>query len=185
MICSAQTIRRLCGHALLLRSELDMHGRRLIDPMRAAYRAGGMSGGLGPAGYDIALAQDVVVAAGCSVLASAVEHFDTPNWLLARVHDKSSWRRRFLSVGNTVIEPGWRGHLTLELSNHNADGRLEIAAGTPIAQVVWEYLDAPTDIPYAGKYQDQTAAPQEALLHPSHDVDCATERGYACDCTKR
>jgi dCTP deaminase len=62
---------------------------------------------------------------------------------------------------NTVIEPGWRGFLTLELSN-NLNEDLEILTGDPIAQILFELLDRPTDQPYTGKYQDQPAGAVQA-----------------------
>ena len=66
-----------------------------------------------------------------------------------------------LSVFNTVIEPGWRGYLTLELKNQG-DRVLHIDCGDPIAQILFERLDVPTENPYSGKYQDQDAGPQPA-----------------------
>ena len=67
-----------------------------------------------------------------------------------------------LMVQNTVVEPGWKGYLTLELTNHS-EVFIEIAAGTPIAQVVFSYIDEPSE-GYNGKYQNQGAYVQEALL---------------------
>jgi dCTP deaminase len=123
------------------------------------------TGGLGPAGYDITLAADVVLnpanMVGSFQLASAQEYFRMPPDIIAYVKDKSSWARRGVAVQNTVIEPGWSGYLTLELTNHSP-GLVRLYAGTPIAQVVWHRLDMPTDSPYTGKYQYQSAGPQAA-----------------------
>lgn len=94
-------------------------------------------------------------------LASAVEEFQMPDDLLGVVHDKSSWARRGLTLQNTVIEPGWRGFLTLELTNHGKD-LLWLHRGVGICQVIFHVLDEPTYHPYNGKYQDQQAGPQEA-----------------------
>ena len=85
-----------------------------------------------------------------------------PTGVLGIVHDKSSWARQGLAVQNTVIEPGWRGWLTLELTNHGKD-TLIIYEGTGICQVVFHYLDAPTDQPYDGKYNNQPRGPQPAI----------------------
>jgi dCTP deaminase len=60
-----------------------------------------------------------------------------------------------------VIEPGWSGYLTLELTNHGHDA-LDILWGDPIAQIVFHWLDHATDQPYNGKYQDQKRGPQPA-----------------------
>jgi len=85
-----------------------------------------------------------------------------PDDLLGVVHDKSSWARRGLTVQNTVIEPGWRGFLTLELTYHG-DADLALHQGDPIAQIVFHRLDMATVQPYDGKYQDQAPGPQEAI----------------------
>ena len=133
---------------------------------KVVHEESGMSYGLSACGYDIRIAEDVSLPylgeasySSPFSLASAIEEFDVNSQIVGFVKDKSSWARQGLSVFNTVIEPGWRGFLTLELIN-NGPKRLNIKAGTPIAQVVFQFLDAPTILPYTGKYQDQQAGPQ-------------------------
>lgn len=122
----------------------------------------GVSHGLGEAGYDIRIKQDIVLHAFRRFrLASAIEEFDMPENLVAIVHDKSSWARRGLSVFNTVIEPGWKGYLTLELVYHRWLP-LRIPAGAGIAQVVFHQLIEPAS--YDGKYQHQADRPVEAIF---------------------
>lgn len=135
-------------------SAQSIRNRKIITPFheRSVYQ--GFSFGLSPAGYDIRIAESVYLDPGTSGLGWSLEHFDMPNDLLGRVCDKSSWARRFLAVQTTLIEPGWRGFLTLELSNHGTRG-LQIDAGMPIAQIIFDVLDEPTEAPYRGKYQDQ------------------------------
>lgn len=134
----------------------------------------GVSHGLSLAGYDIRIAEDVFFGEhGVSVdgewktgrftLASAVEEFDMPFDLVGVVHDKSSHARRGLAVYNTVIEPGWRGFLTLELVHHGLKP-LHLKAGSGIAQVIFSQLTEPAA--YSGKYQDQARGPVEAKDEP-------------------
>lgn len=94
-------------------------------------------------------------------LAGAQQYFNIPTDVVAKVHDKSSLARIGVTVQNTVAEPGWRGFLTLELTNH---GRrvVHLREGDAIAQVIFDRLDEPTELPYEGKYQDQEFGPQEA-----------------------
>lgn len=127
-----------------------------------------LSYGLGPAGYDLRLDWgknwsdvDHVLAADEFRLAATVEYFRLPNNVIGMVYDKSSWARRGLSCFNTVLEPGWEGYLTLELKNMSRQS-IYLPQGVPIAQVVFTYLDQPTEMPYDGKYQKQAAGPQEA-----------------------
>ena len=129
----------------------------------------GMSYGLSAAGYDVRVefdsfgGQDMIrLNRGQFALASTIEHFNMPDFLLGIVHDKSSWARRGLAVQNTVIEPGWSGYLTLELTNHGLD-HLIIKRGMPIAQIIFHQLSEPTNRPYTGKYQAQKRGPQEPI----------------------
>jgi dCTP deaminase len=142
----------------------------LVTPMRerAEFYASGkpLTYGLGPAGYDVTLDwgdpdAPWTLEPGEFRLAATLERFDIPNNVMGFIYDKSSWARQGLSLFNTVIEPNWRGYLTLELVN-NGPRKLYMHPGTPIAHVVFQWLDEPTQLPYAGKYQDQEAGPQEA-----------------------
>lgn len=148
----AQTIRKL----------------RPIEPFCERTVHNGMTYGLGPAGYDVRIAETLVLLPGEFMLASTIERFDMPNDILAVVHDKSSWARRGLTVQNTIIEPGWRGFLTLELTNHS-DSVIYIDEGSPIAQIIFHRLEEPTEIPYQGRYQDQEAGPQPARYATKDD----------------
>lgn len=152
-ILSGQTIRHRCKD------------HDLITPFHERTKAYGLSYGCGPSGYDIRIAEDIHLGRQGFKLASSIEHFIMPADLQATVRDKSTWARRGVAVQNTVIEPGWRGYLTMELTNHGLDN-IFIKQGTPIAQVIFELLDEPTEMVYEGKYQDQEAGPQPARLEP-------------------
>ena len=139
----------------------------------------GVSYGLGEAGYDIRIKQDITfyrlfglipmvkVVDGNQVsrhlgkftLASAIEKFNMSPSCVAIVHDKSTWARRALSVFNTVIEPGWKGYLTLELVYHGRK-KLHIPAGSGIAQVLFHLVQEPAN--YNGKYMNQENKPVAA-----------------------
>lgn len=133
----------------------------LITPFHERSIALGRSFGLSGHGYDVRIAQTLWVWPLFGRLASTIEHFNMPDDTAARVLDKSTNARRFLTVQNTIIEAGWRGTLTLELTRHRPWPVL-VRAGTPIAQIIFERLEEPTDQPYSGKYQDQAAGPQQA-----------------------
>jgi len=130
----------------------------LIDPFVERSVVSGRTVGLGPCSYDVRSRADVVLPVRACVLASTVEHFCLPYWLCGTVLDKSSHARVFVSAFNTQLEPGWRGHLTVELVNLG-DRPVRWAAGDPLCHVRFELLDAPTSLPYRGKYQDQPDHP--------------------------
>lgn len=106
--------------------------------------------------------KDSTIGPGSFCLASAIEEFDMPDNLVGIVHDKSTWARRGLSVFNTVIEPGWKGFLTLELVYHGRNG-LHIPAGSGIAQVVFHRLTDPAS--YKGSYQNQMDRPVPSIVN--------------------
>jgi len=146
MILPAQTIRNL----------------KPVTPFHERTKEFGMSYGLSAAGYDIRIAEDVDILFGEFSLASSMEHFNMPDDVLAYVKDKSTWARQGLAVQNTVIEPGWKGYLTLELTSHQKT--LFIKKGMPIAQIVFHRLEAATEQPYDGKYQNQASGAQLPLF---------------------
>lgn len=128
--------------------------RGIFTPFSERSKCKGLTYGLGPAGYDVRIAETITLKRGWVSLAYTIEHINMPDDLLGTVTDKSTWARTFLFVQTTTIEPGWRGHLTIELSYHGIYD-LTIEAGSPIAQIILHQLDEPTEAPYAGKYQDQ------------------------------
>lgn len=151
MILAAQNIRTLCKDS-----------PPLIEPFHERQAFLGLTFGLSACGYDVRIAERVEVRPGRHVLGSTIERFAIPDYLRMTIHDKSSWARRGLAVQNTVAEPGWRGWLTLELSNHTALP-IWIEQGCPIAQVAFDRLTEPTEQPYEGRYQDAPQGPQRAI----------------------
>lgn len=149
----------------------------IVGMVHQKHRLHGVSYGLAEAGYDIRLKQDILFlpreniislrdgptiykeSPGRFVLASAMEEFDMPDDLVGVVHDKSTWARQGVSVFNTVIEPGWKGFLTLEIVFHGQE-RVRLPAGAGIAQVLFHKLFEPAT--YEGKYQNQADKPVES-----------------------
>lgn len=160
------------GHMLLALAPIK-------DMQQFKIKQHGVSYGLGEAGYDIRIKQDVkffpdgpgvygtdvyvdsLIDRNRFTLASAIEEFQMPNNLVGVVHDKSTWARHGLSVFNTVIEPGWNGFLTLELVYHGSKP-LHIPAGAGIAQVI--FTETCCEAAYAGKYQNQDNKPVAPIL---------------------
>jgi dCTP deaminase len=135
--------------------------RHIIEPFREQSVKQGLTGGLGPCGYDVHLAQTIWLWPFWGRIASTIEHFHIPHDLRPEVCNKSSLARRFIWQPNTTAEPGWRGHLTLELMRL-LPWPVRLKKGTPIVQVIFHQLDKPTDRPYVGKYQDQGTEPERA-----------------------
>lgn len=164
MILPAQDIRSRCVPSPMRNAVPNLPPfQPMVNPFVERSVAHGMSYGLSAAGYDVRVKQRRILRPGAFVLASTVEHFDMPNDVLGHVADKSTWARRGITVQNTIIEPGWRGWLTLEIANHG-DAIVELEEGMPIAQIIFHLLAAPTELPYGGKYQDQEDKPVPARI---------------------
>jgi dCTP deaminase len=106
--------------------------------------------------------QPFVLHPGEFVLGSTLERVQLGNDLVARVEGKSSLGRLGLLVHATAgyVDPGWNGHLTMELSNvSNLPIRLYF--GMKIGQLSFANLTTDADRPYGSpslrsKYQGQT-----------------------------
>jgi dCTP deaminase len=95
------------------------------------------------------------------VLGSTLERVKLPDDLVARLEGKSSLGRLGLLIHSTAgfIDPGWDGHVTLELSNV-ANLPITIYAGMKIGQLSFVQLSEPAERPYGtgglgSKYQGQ------------------------------
>jgi len=122
----------------------------------------GTSYGLDEAGYSLRLSDkdessDAMLDPGLVHLGVTMEHLEIPNNVIAYVYNKSTYARLGLLMPTTTLEPGWKGHITLELIYFNI-GQFKLYPGMPIAQVCFHWLDGEA-IPYTGKYQDQPEAP--------------------------
>ena len=172
-ILSAQTVRRYCKMF------------RLVEPFHERTVANGKTYGLSSAGYDVRIdlpnkypdsemmpdelrgyTPCIFLQRHSYRLASTLERFNMPKNVMGIVHDKSSWARKGVCVQNTVIEPGWCGFLTLEITNHGDESQI-IKPGDAIAQIVFHFLDEQTEQPYTGKYQNQMPGPQPAIEETS------------------
>ena len=95
------------------------------------------------------------------VLGSTLERIRLPDDLVARLEGKSSLGRLGLLIHSTAgfIDPGWDGHVTLELSNV-ANLPITIYPGMKIGQLSFVQLSEPAESPYGAgelgsKYQGQ------------------------------
>ena len=98
------------------------------------------------------------------VLGSTLENIGLPNDLVARVEGKSSLGRLGLLIHSTAgyVDPGFKGHLTLELSNV-ANLPITLYFGMKIGQLSYVRLTSEAEFPYGSpelgsKYQGQTDA---------------------------
>lgn len=97
-----------------------------------------------------------VIMPGMFVLGSTREHFKIPNHIIGKCYDKSTHRRLGKVSGATPLEPGWHGHLVIEL-NFLAPWPIRIHSGMGVCQIIFEEIEGKVETPYGNnKYQGQT-----------------------------
>jgi dCTP deaminase len=106
--------------------------------------------------------QPFILHPGEFVLGSTLERVVLPDDLVARLEGKSSLGRLGLLIHSTAgfIDPGFDGHVTLELSNV-ANLPITIYHAMKIGQISFVQLSEPAEKPYGSgdlgsKYQGQT-----------------------------
>jgi dCTP deaminase len=106
-------------------------------------------------------AEPFILHPGEFVLGSTLERVRLPDDLVARLEGKSSLGRLGLLIHSTAgfIDPGWDGHVTLELSNV-ANLPITIYYGMKIGQLSFVQMTEPAEKPYGSgelgsKYQGQ------------------------------
>lgn len=167
---------------MIINQHLLLSAAPIKDMLDHKVQASPTSYGLTECGYDIRLKQEVKFRKvdfrdgqtvrytmvdgfrenGHFVLGSSIEYFQMPNFLMGRVLNKSTWARKGLDCSmSTNLEPGWKGHLTIEMLYYGHE-ELTIPAGAGICQVIFEKIAVPVE--YKGKYDNQPDHPVSAKL---------------------
>jgi dCTP deaminase len=93
---------------------------------------------------------ELVLHPGLLVLGCTFEYVSIPGDLECQVEGRSSWARLGLQVATaSSIEPGFKGVITLELSNVGTVP-LTLMPGIRIAQLVFREVNPPMEDPYSG-----------------------------------
>ncbi len=110
------------------------------------------------------------------VLGQTLEWVELPNDLVSRLEGKSSLGRLGLLIHSTAgyVDPGWKGNLTLELSNV-ANLPIALYFGMKIGQISFFRMTSPVDRPYGSpslgsKYQGQSE-PTASAFHRDFSKD--------------
>lgn len=107
--------------------------------------------------YDRYESESKLIAPGEFVLATTMERVNLPTDIAAFVQGRSSIGRIGLTVQNAgFVDPGFSGHITLELVNESPNHIL-LTAGYRVAQLVFFEAEG-VSAPYSGKYNGQIEA---------------------------
>jgi len=106
--------------------------------------------------------EQFILHPGEFVLGQTLEWVELPNDLVARLEGRSSLGRLGLLIHSTAgyVDPGWKGNLTLELSNV-ANLPIALYAGMRIGQISFFRMSSPVERPYGSpelrsRYQGQS-----------------------------
>lgn len=98
-----------------------------------------------------------IITPGEFLLATTLEKVNMPATMAAFVQGRSSIGRIGLTVQNAgFVDPGFTGHITLELVNES-EYPIGLPVGYPVAQLVF-FDTSFVSVPYHGKYNGQVDA---------------------------
>ena len=101
--------------------------------------------------------KECIIPPNSFALASTVEKFKIPDDILVICLGKSTYARCGIIVNVTPLEPGWTGHVTLELSN-STPLPAKVYANEGCCQFIFLKGNERPEVTYAdrkGKYMDQ------------------------------
>jgi deoxycytidine triphosphate deaminase len=108
---------------------------------------------LNPAGIDLRTDRRLVLKPGQQTLVATIERVELSNQFLGILHIRSSLAREGIVASLALVDPGFRGQLTVSL--HNAGDRLvSLMKGDRFIQLSLLRLGMPATHTYVGKYQN-------------------------------
>ena len=110
---------------------------------------------LTPAGYDLRSSQDITLNRGEQMLLATLERIELSPDVLGILHLKSSYAREGLYASLALVDPGFRGQLTVSLLN-SGENLLSIERGESFLQLTVLQLSTRSERPYDGKYQESS-----------------------------
>lgn len=126
--------------------------------------------------YELEDGKKIAIRPGEFMLATTLESIEVPVNAAAFVQGRSSIGRAGLTVQNAgFVDPGFPGHITLELKN-DSPCTIMLYPGYPVTQLV--YMDA-VDVsrPYNGKYNGQIEATGSRMQMDGITPDNAMDQG--------
>lgn len=100
---------------------------------------------------------EYVLAPGEFILGTTLEEVAISERFAGRIETKGNIARAGIQVhnGDGHIDPGFRGHITLEITNMQKDVSIRLIHGIYICQFFVYPLSSPSERPYRGKYYGQ------------------------------
>ena len=108
---------------------------------------------LNPAGYDLRCSKTLVLKPKQYMLVATLETVELGLNVVAFMHIRSSLAREGIIGSFAVVDPGFRGQLTLNLQNIG-NKEIILNQGERIVQIVFHHLGTSAKKGYNGSYQN-------------------------------
>ena len=109
-----------------------------------------------PASYDLRAADDTLMSRGTCTLVPSLEWVELPPDAAGTLRCRSSLGRRGVLMGAGFVDPGFRGQLTLCLTNMGSEDIL-VRKNDRIVQMILHEVRNGIER-YSGRYQDSSGA---------------------------
>jgi dCTP deaminase len=109
-----------------------------------------------PASYDLRAAGDSLLPKGTCMLVPTLEWVELPMDLAGTLRCRSSFGRRGVLLGAGFVDPGFRGQLTLCLTNLGSDDLIVQKNDRVVQMILHEVREGNQS--YSGRYQDSMGA---------------------------
>jgi deoxycytidine triphosphate deaminase len=105
-----------------------------------------------PAGYDLRCGESVTVESKEFCRTFTLEWIELPLSLAGMLHLRSSFTREGLLGGLALVDPGFKGQLTITLFNASMEA-VKVSEGEPFIQISFTKLSRSAYKGYEGRYQ--------------------------------
>lgn len=110
---------------------------------------------INPAGVDLRVDRTVVLEPKKHALVASIETVELSESLVGFLHLRSSLAREGLFASLALVDPGFRGQLTVSLYNAG-DSLVNLAKGERFIQLSIVRLGGPAAKKYSGRYQNSS-----------------------------
>jgi dCTP deaminase len=108
---------------------------------------------LNGAGYDLRVGEEAVILPGQNKLVATLERVELGDGLVGTLHIRSTLARAGVIASLALVDPGYRGQLTILLFN-SGEKSFRMARNDRFLQMTMHRLGVKTRRPYSGRYQD-------------------------------
>jgi len=122
---------------------------------------------LNPAGVDLRIDRDIRLKSKQQLLVASIERVELSDRIVGFLHLRSSLAREGLFASLALVDPGFRGQLTVSLYN-SGDSAVNLARGERFIQLSLLRLGKPAIKKYAGRYQNSSGVVRSRRRKKSH-----------------